>query len=1199
MLAGWGGRRVDLPTYPFQHENYWLLPYVKPTETDAASAEFWDTVERGDLDSLATTLGLDAERDTRTALDVVLPVLSTWRRRHRDLSALDSWRYRIGWKPLGAAPAAPMSGRWLVVVPDAQLDAEVVSWVTKALTARGADVLTVALTQPDRATVTRQLRDVLAEEVSGAVSLLAMDETAEPGRAMLPRGVLGTFALVQELAARVPLWLVTRAAMSIGHMNPGVSPVGAQVWGLGRVAALEYPQRWGGLIDLPDVLDDRAATRFTTAMTSLADEDQLVVRATGVFARRLVRAPSKLEGDERRWRPRGTALITGGTGGLGAHVARWLASEGVEHLVLASRRGPSSPGAGELEAELVELGATVTLVACDVSERHEVEDLLDAVPGELTVVVHAAGIGQDNDLEHTTLNEFVHVVRAKIAGAVHLDELLGDRRLDAFVLFSSIAGVWGSGRQAAYAAANAFLDSLAERRRADGLPATSVAWGPWAGAGMLESDQEIEARLRRRGLAPLAPELAIRALHRALDHDESAIVVADVDWGNFAPTFTSARPNPLIGDLPEVLTALEVTTSDQEPDVADSPLMRLLANSSTQDRERAVLELVRAETAAVLGHGSVDPVAEDRPFRDLGFDSFTGVELRNRLNARTGLRLPATLVFDYPTSSVLADHLLVALGGATAAPTPVVSAMTTGSDEPIVIVGMACRYPGGVSSPEELWTFLSADGDAIANFPTDRGWSSRSGQGGFLYDASEFDAEFFGISPREAVAMDPQQRLLLETSWEALERAGIDPTSLRGSSTGVFAGTGGQDYVSLLHDLPENLGGHISTGNAASVISGRVSYVLGLEGPAVTIDTACSSSLVALHWAAQALRSGECDLALAGGVTVMATPGAFAEFDRQGGMASDGRCKSFAAAADGTNWSEGVGMLVVQRLSDAQRDGNPVLAVVRGSAINQDGASNGLSAPNGPSQQRVIRQALANAGLSPAEVDVVEAHGTGTTLGDPIEAQALLATYGQERGAEQPLLLGSVKSNIGHTQAAAGVAGIIKMVMAMRHGVVPRTLHVDEPTPQVDWESGAVALATEHRDWPEADRPRRAAVSSFGISGTNAHTILEQAPAPVGSVEPRVVSPVPSVVPWVLSAKSERALAAQAGRLVGHLRPITNAVDGPRPNRHGCPRRWHGQTFRRLCGDGCDQMYRSGAGCGPRGRPTPNKFKNIYRFSLN
>ncbi|WP_410639154.1 SDR family NAD(P)-dependent oxidoreductase [Amycolatopsis sp. lyj-346] len=919
------------------------------------------------------------------------------------------------------------------------------------------------------------------------------------------------------------MWSVTSGAVGTGADDPVRAPRQAAVWGLGQVAALEQPRRWGGLADLPEQPVAQAARLLAAVLTGT--EDQVAVRASGVFARRLVRP---VPATRTAWRPRGTVLVTGGTGALGRRVARWLVENGAAHVVLAGRRGPAAPDAATITEEL---GADrVTVVACDVTDDRAVAGLVASVPGaELTAVVHAAGTGGFGRLAGIGPADLAEVFRAKVLGAEVLDRVLGDRPLDAFVLFSSAAGVWGGADQGAYSAANACLDALAHQRHARGRAATAVAWGPWPGGGMVTA--AFETALRARGFTPLDPGVALDALAAAVGGGEPATVVADVDWTTFAALYTMARPSPLLGEIAEA-------RRNTEPGPTASALGHRLRGLPEAGQHDLLRTVVRTQLAAVLGHDGPASVAADRPFSELGLDSLTAVELRDRLAAATELALPVTIVFDHPTATALAAHLRNAALGTRAA--EAAAGAPAAADEPLAIVGMSCRLPGGVEGPEDLWRLLAGGGDAVGELPADRGWDldalydpdpDRPGTsyvrgGGYLTGIDRFDADLFGIAPREALAMDPQQRQLLEATWTALEHAGIAPDSLAGSSTAVFAGIQVPDYWTP-DRIPGSLEAYQVTAGAPSVAAGRIAYTFGLEGPAMTVDTACSSSLVALHLAARSLRAGECSLAIAGGATVMTTPAALRSLSRQRALSPDGRCKAFSDDADGFGAAEGVAALVVERLSDARRHGHRVLAVLRGSAVNSDGASNGLTAPNGLAQQRVIRAALADAGLSPADVDAVEAHGTGTRLGDPVEALALQETYGRDRPGDRPVLVGSLKSNIGHTQAVSGLAGVIKTVLALRHGELPRTLHVERPSSHVDWTRGALALLAEPAPWPSAGRPRRAGVSSFGISGTNAHVILEQAPA-----DPEPPGPAPAgVVPWVLSGATPEAVHDLAGRV--------------------------------------------------------------------
>ncbi|MEU9508927.1 type I polyketide synthase [Micromonospora sp. NPDC048170] len=1045
--------------------------------------------------------------------------------------------FRVEWAPL-ALPAGPSTVDWAVLGDAAAL--------TDAVAATGTAVAAYAdLTALAAAT----------DEGTDAPGVLVVPLLDPPGSADVPRAVAEAthraLAVLQQFLAddryaASRLVVLTRGAVVTDRDTDLTDLAGAAVIGLLRSAQSENPDRFV-LVDVDDVAGCAAA--LVPALAT--DEPQVVIRAGVAAGARLTRVPAVADPPAAPFDGEGTVLITGATGTLGQLMSRHLVTTyGVRHLILTSRRGRAAGGVAELCTDLEALGATVTVAACDVADRAAVAELLAAIPAEhpLTAVIHAAGVRDDGVISSLTPERMDGVLRPKVDAAWNLHELTADLDLKAFVSYSSLAATAGGPGQGNYAAANAFLDGLAQHRRARGLAALTLAWGLWADrSGMTTELDDVHLnRISRSGVAAMEAEEGLALFDAACRTTDAALVPARLDLAAMKVQFAG-------GTIPPLYRALIRMPARAAAATTGASLVQQLAALGDTDRVAALVEIVRGQAAAVLGYPDPTAIEPRRAFSEFGFDSLTAVEMRNRLNNAFGMRLPATLVFDYPTPHDLAAFLGTEIAGTPVPVRPTTTTVPVGDDEPLAIIGMACRLPGGVWSPDDLWRLVVDGVDAITDLPTDRGWDLDSlyspdpdapgtfyaRGGGFLTGVDRFDPGFFGISPREALAMDPQQRLLLETTWESFESAGIDPTAVRGSSTGVFVGTSGQDYGSLLAYSPEAAEGYMLTGMTSSVISGRVAYTFGLEGPAVSLDTACSSSLVALHWAGQALRRGECDMALAGGVMVMATPTAFVEFSRQRGLAADGRCKSFAASADGTGWSEGVGMLLVQRLSDARRQGRTVYAVVRGSAINQDGASNGLTAPNGPSQQRVIRQALASARLSTADVDVVEAHGTGTTLGDPIEAQALLATYGRERPADRPLLLGSIKSNIGHAQAAAGVAGVIKMVQAIRHGVVPATLHVDEPSPHIDWTAGAVELATRSRPWPAVDRPRRAAVSSFGISGTNAHVIIEQADEPVEVVAPAVPAPgvvVSDVAVWSLSGRSKGALAGQAARLAEYVR---------------------------------------------------------------
>ncbi|MFF4401466.1 SDR family NAD(P)-dependent oxidoreductase [Streptomyces sp. NPDC001480] len=1035
--------------------------------------------------------------------------------------------YEVAWTAAPEPPVQAPTGDWTVVGDPSDPD---VAAALRGLEAAGIQC---------RDTGGEVLLRFWPQPAEDAEPAATARETPEAALAELQ-----TLAAQAEPPART-IW-VTRGAVAADERDtvPGLGL--STLWGLARSARAEHPDLGLTLLDLDDT-DPMAAL---LAAVAHRDEPELAGRAGTLLVPRLVRARTA-DSPRARTPVDGTVLITGGLGAVGRHIARLLAEQGVPRLLLTSRRGADDPRTAEVTAELTALGAAVEVAACDVADAAALADIVGSVAGELRGVVHCAGVLDDGVAAELTPERLARVLSPKVDGAAHLHRLTANSPLDLFLLVSSAAGVVGNAGQANYAAANAFLDQLAHHRRALGLPAVSISFGAWAGEGLAAEHADL-ARMARLGHRALTPEQGRDLVELALRRDAPHLVAWALDLSRLRETMVGASGGAAA--LWRSLLPAPRTGQDGADGLADR-----LGRLPEAERADRVLALVREEASRALGLRSAESVRPDQPLRDLGMDSVTAVELRNRIGARLGSRLPATLLFDHPTPARLAGHLLATViatsGPAARRPAPAAPhTRTAAHDELVALVAMACRLPGGVGDPEEMWRLVAEGRDAVGPFPAGR-WDveslydpdpeapgkSYAREGGFLDDIESFDAGFFGITPKEAAAMDPQQRLLLETAWEALERAGIVPAELAGSTTGVYVGMFGSDYLS--GSRLDQLDGYVGTGSALSVASGRLAYALGLHGPALTVDTACSSSLVAVHLAAQALRSGECDLALAGGVTLMVTPQTFVEFSRLRGLSPTGRCRSFSDDADGAVWAEGAGMLVLKRLSDAQRDGDEVLAVLRGTAVNQDGRSQGLSAPNGPAQEQVIRRALELSGLEPADIDYVEAHGTGTTLGDPIEANALAQVFGASRPRHRPLHLGSLKSNLGHTQAASGIAGLIKVVQSLRHQMLPATLHAGTPSRHIEWDGSGLHLLQEAVPWPAAgERVRRAGVSAFGISGTNAHVIVEEAPP--SAPEPGLAGePLSGKRLFVLSGRSEAALRGQAARLARHLTGHTALPD--------------------------------------------------------
>jgi acyl transferase domain-containing protein/NADPH:quinone reductase-like Zn-dependent oxidoreductase/acyl carrier protein len=1160
--------KVDLPTYPFQHRQYWFRDKrVRPTlagshgvvDGQAIRTESVRLLEDGQIEELAALL--DGSVGNQLTADV-LNRLATQHNQQRGAQSIADARYEILWekaKAQNSGSAAADASAWVLIGDDTQM----IQPLVDTLVAHGHQyrILGLPVSEADEQRLEAELRNAVAEDPALRILHVAAleSDTSASMRSLLRmqhRVLGGTRRLFRAAAAaelRTPIWLITLGAQRVNSTD-SVSPVQSCLWGFGRAASLEHPHVWGGLADLSEGTAEEWSRLVNQVLAAPRGEDQVALRDQDVYVPRLTRTAGQPIATPLALRDDATYLVTGGLGSLGLEIAGYLAEHGARSLVLTSRRTPSETTQDRIDAITEKTGCQFRVIAADVANPHDIARLLSAIQADLPPlagIVHAAGELGNTPLRTLDDAEVDRVFAGKVWGAWNLSEVAADLKLDFFLSTSSISSVWGSFGQTAYGAANAFLDGLAHRLRERGVPGISVNFGPWS-AGM--ADEEARAHLDRRGVRTLPPADALAGMAELVvagaSKGTTQGVVARIDWARFLPLYQQAGKRSFLAEVEREVPE-SVPAAGASGPTGTTKLVEQLTIAPTQRRKKIVVEHLRDIVAEVTRTDAAE-IREEAGFFDLGMDSLMAVELRRRVEHAIGKELPATLAMDYPRIADVADYLLGEVldfdqqtpSGPAAKPVHAMTSLRTPTDDPIAIVAVACRFPGS-PDPDAYWDVLSGGVDAIKEIPEDRfdidefydpdpetPGKIYSRYGGYLDGIDGFDPEFFGISPREALWMDPQQRLMLEIAWEGLERAGYSPASLRGSRSGIFVGVAANEYSHLLSaDSVGAIEAHFITGNALNAISGRVAFVLGLEGPAVAVDTACSSSLVAVHQACQALHSGDCDLALAGGVNVLLSPASIIAASRARMLSPDGRCKTFDASADGYVRSEGAGILVLKRLSDAERDGDRICAVIPGSAVNQDGASSGLTVPNGGAQQRLISSALARAGLSGGDVDYLEAHGTGTSLGDPIEVQAAAAAYGNDRDPDRPLLIGSAKTNLGHLESAAGVAGLIKVVLSLQHEVLPKNLHFENPSPHIPWESLAVRVVDQATPWQTIDRPRRAGVSSFGFTGTNAHVLIEEAPQRPPAVEEASADAVPTeqavnVLP--LSARSADALVAMA-----------------------------------------------------------------------